>query len=321
MDIAVRYHDTVTKLQGLHVPAEGPFDRLEWFALLEDPLIVVAERGEERVILPLREGTDGLESLTYWFTFTWRPIGSEPTLLAAIAKDLRSKTGKVVFAPLPDEDGSMSRLQEAFRCSGWIVFREHCDENHVLALNGRSFAEYWASRPGKMRSTLKRKAKRVELEILSRFDEAAWADYKAIYAESWKPSEDRPDILERFARDEGAAGRIRLGLARADGVPVAAQFWTVENDTAYIHKLAHVEAAKPLSAGTTLSAALFEHVIDIDSVSLIDFGTGADAYKRDWMEINRPRYRLTCLDWRQPGVWPALAKAAIRHLAPHNRHS
>ena len=51
---------------------------------------------------------------------------------------------------------------------------------------------------------------------------------------------------------------LRLGLARHVGAVIAAQFWTVENGVAYIHKLAHRESAKPLSAGTTLSAALFE---------------------------------------------------------------
>lgn len=89
----------------------------------------------------------------------------------------------------------------------------------------------------------------------------------------------------------------------------------MENGTAYIHKLAHIEAAKPLSAGTTLSAALFAHAIDDDQVDLIDFGTGTDAYKRDWMEAVRPRYRLLCFDPRQPRAWPALAKLLVRRLA------
>ena len=319
MDIAVSYHETVTKLQGLDWPAEGPFDRLEWFALLENPLFAVAERGEERVILPLLRGGTALESLTYWFSFTWRPVGDAPGLLEAIARDLRSKAAKVVLSPIPQEDGSADRLEKVFRNAGWLVNREQCDENHVLPVDGRTFAEYWAQRPGKMRTTLKRKAKKVDVEILTCFDEAAWHDYEAVYAESWKPEEERSDILTRFARADGEAGRIRLGIARAEGVPVAAQFWTVENGTAYIHKLAHVEAAKPLSAGTTLSAALFEHVIDMDGVELVDFGTGGDGYKRDWMEVNRPRYRLTCLDWRQPSAWPAMAKAFLRRLAPHNR--
>src|SRR5690606_14450163 len=145
-----------------------------------------------------------------------------------------------------------------------LVAREQCDHNHVLEVNGRSFAEYWASRPGRMRTTLKRKAKKVEVTIRERFDAADWAAYEAIYAESWKPEEGTPDLLRRFAEAEGIAGRIRLAVARHEGEPVAAQFWTAENGTAYIHKLAHLESRKELSAGTTLTAALFEHVIDRD---------------------------------------------------------
>ena len=321
MNIAVSYHETLTKLQGLDWPAQGPFDRLDWFALLDDPLYALAESGRRRVLLPLQREGRQLASLANWFSFTWRPLGDDPALLAALARDLRRQTHRVELAPLPDEDGSATALEIAFRDAGWLVAREVCDENHVLPVAGRSFAEYWATRPGKMRTTLKRKARRVEITILTHFDEAAWAEYRAVYESSWKPQEERADLLEAFARAEGAAGRIRLGIARAAGEPVAAQFWTVENGTAYIHKLAHIEAAKPLSAGTTLSAALFEHAIDIDGVELVDFGTGSDGYKRDWMEANRPRYRLTCLDWRNPRAWSAIAKARFRHLAPHNRPS
>lgn len=321
MNIAVSYHETLTKLQGLDWPAQGPFDRLDWFALLDDPLYALAESGRGRVLLPLQREEHQLASLANWFSFTWRPLGDDPALLAALARDLRRQTHRVELAPLPDEDGSATTLEIAFRDAGWLVAREVCDENHVLPVAGRSFAEYWATRPGKMRTTLKRKARKVEITILTHFDEAAWAEYRAVYESSWKPQEERADLLEAFARAEGAAGRIRLGIARAAGEPVAAQFWTVENGTAYIHKLAHIEAAKPLSAGTTLSAALFEHAIDIDGVELVDFGTGSDGYKRDWMEANRPRYRLTCLDWRNPRAWSAIAKARFRHLAPHNRPS
>jgi CelD/BcsL family acetyltransferase involved in cellulose biosynthesis len=108
---------------------------------------------------------------------------------------------------------------------------------------------------------------------------------------------------------------MRFALALADGKPVAAQFWTVEAGTAFIHKLAHIEEAKPLSPGTTLSAALFERVIDRDKVDLIDFGTGNDGYKRDWMEEVRTRYRVELLRPLRPGNWPRIAKAGLRRLA------
>jgi hypothetical protein len=313
--VAVSYHHTVNVLQDVATDPIGPFDRPEWFALLASgakPCMVLATDGGAAMALPLAEANGRLEPLRTWYAFTWRPLGqSSLGSLRAAAEDLRRRTHRVTLWPVPDEDGSASRLASAFRAAGWQVTCERCDHNHVLPVGGRSFAEYWAGRPGAMRTTLKRKAKKVIVELFDRFDPAAWAEYETIYAESWKPEEGDPALLRRFAEAEGTAGRLRLGIARADGEAVAAQFWTVENGTAYIHKLAHRESAKPLSAGTTLSAALFERVIDIDRVDLVDFGTGNDAYKRDWMEVDRPRYRIDCLDPKQPRAWPALAKRLL----------
>jgi len=313
--VAVSYHHTVNVLQDVAADPSGPFDRPEWFALLAGeakPCVVLAADGAQAMALPLVEANGRLEALRNWYAFTWRPLGNpSPDLLRAAARDLRRQTHRVTMWPVPDEDGSAGNLATAFRAAGWSVRRDACDHNHVLPVAGRSFAEYWAGRPGAMRTTFKRKAKKVVVELFDRFEPAAWSEYEAIYATSWKPEEGDPALLRRFAEAEGAAGRLRLGIARAGGAAVAAQFWTVENGTAYIHKLAHRESAKPLSAGTTLSAALFERVIDIDRVDLVDFGTGNDAYKRDWMEVDRPRYRIDCLDPKQPRAWPALAKRLL----------
>ena len=167
---------------------------------------------------------------------------------------------------------------------------------------------------------VKRKAGKVDISVFTHFDETAWAAYEDIYAQSWKPAEGSPAFLRRFAREEAEASRLRLGLARirsanGSGRAIAAQVWTVEGGTAYIHKLAHTEDARTLSPGTLLSAALFEQVIDRDRVTLVDFGTGDDPYKRDWMEASRPRYRL---DMMRPGVaalWPQIARASVKRLA------
>ena len=308
--VAVSYHDTVNVLQAVDAAPAGPFDRAEWFALLGQPLVALAAEETKRAALVLTRANGRLEPLRNWYSFTWRPIG-EPSLIGTLAGSLKGRSHRVTFWPVPDEDGSATALATAFREAGWDVAIEPCDHNHVLWVGGRSFAEYWNSRPGPMRSTLKRKAKKVEVTIYDRFDPAAWDHYEAIYAESWKAEEGDPALLRAFAEAEGAAGRIRLGVAFAGGEAVAAQFWTVENGTAYIHKLAHRESARPLSAGTTLSAALFERAIDTDRVELIDFGTGDDAYKRDWMEVDRPRYRIDCLDPRQPRALLPLAKRAL----------
>lgn len=333
--IAVHYHDRVNEVQGDPRLAEllstdcarTPFDRAEWFALLAEhcglkPLLAVASDGEVRAALPLQRitGRAGrLEALGNWYSFTVKPMLTKdalgPGLLRAIARDLKARAWRVTLAPLPDEDGSALLLQEAFRTAGWQVWRKQCDVNHVLELAGRSYAQFLEGRPGQLRTTLKRKAGKVQVRLLRSFDPEAWADYETVYAASWKPTEGSPAFLRAFAEQEGKAGRLRLAVAYAEDRPVAAQFWTVEHSTAFIHKLAHIDDAKPLSPGTTLSAALFEEVIDRDKVALVDFGTGDDPYKRDWMESIRFRYRLDCFDPRNPRAWPHIAWAALRHLA------
>lgn len=319
--IEARYHDSVNVLQALAAStARAPFDRAEWYALLAGtglvPLIAIADDAGESAALALTENGGRITPLRNWYSFTWRelaPAGAGgDRLLAAIAHQLKSRGYRVTLEPVPGEDGSAERLARAFRAAGWRVAVEPCDINHVLPVRGRSFAEYWEGRPGPLRTTLKRKGTKVETEVLTRFDAQAWAEYEAIYAASWKPAEDQPAMLRAFAQGEGAAGRLRLGIARAGGLAVAAQCWTVENSVAYIHKLAHLESHRHLSAGTTLSAALFAHAIDVDRVALIDFGTGDQPYKADWMEETRPRFRIDCLDAGQPRAWPALTKRMLR---------
>lgn len=318
---AVSYHETVNHLHALGLSGKGPFAHLDWFALLEDaghkPFIPVAVEERASACLPLTKGENGLEILTNWYAFTWRPLVEgqpRPHLFRTIAEDLAKQHSRVNFTKLAPEDPLISELEAGFRNAGWVVLRNDCDINHYLPVDARSYDEYIASRPGKLRTTLKRKAKKVEIVLKRTFDPANWAAYEAIYAESWKPEEGDPALLRKFAEAESEAGHYLFGMALAEGKPVAAQFWTVEDGTAYIHKLAHLESAQKLSPGTTLTAALFAEVIDRDGVKVVDFGTGNDGYKADWMEATRPRYSLTCLRAGSLANWPLLAKTAFAKL-------
>lgn len=314
------------------IPAYGLFDRALWFdglhqhCLLSDQrhIVCAADHGDAVKLHLIGGGRSGLRSMANWYSFIWRPVfGGTPdaarrrALLQDAARQLTRTTHRLVLSPVPDEDGSASLIAEAFASCGWLVRSEPCDENHVLHVKGRSFDEYWQGRPGQLRSTVKRKGNkgRVDLRIETAFSPASWAEYEAIYARSWKPEEGNPDFLRWLAEREAEGGRLRLGIASIDGQAVAAQFWTVENGTAYIHKLAHDERHIQASPGTLLTHALFAHVIDTDTVDLVDFGTGSDPYKRDWMEDVRPRYRLELLWPRVPLAWPYMARHRIAGLA------
>jgi len=304
---AVEYLDQLGK-----APAggSGPFDRAEWWALLvrhagARPLFARVSNGDATALLALRKEGATLRALSNWYTFRWRPLISPgapaPDLLDAIARDLPHHGWRLTLDQVPDEDGSATLLADALRRAGWRVSMDPHDLNHVLPLAGRSYAEYLASRPGALRTTLKRRTAKVETRVLDHFEENVWREYEAIYAASWKPEEGLPAMLEDFARAEGAAGRLRLGIAHIDGQPVAAQFWTVESGTAWIHKLAHRDDAKAMSPGTVLSAALFARVID--------------GYKRDWMDEIRPRYRIDAVWPRAPRAWLHGAVQIARRLA------
>lgn len=338
---SVAYHADLKEVQGeaalaalLDSPARStPFDRLAWWRALAGecglaPMLVVCRDDDtgHAAALPLAHAPAPRHfiALANWYSFRVAPVvseGAEPLpLLTALAANLGRRADRVTLFPVPDEGGEATLLARAFRAAGWFVSIRECDTNHILPLAGRDYATYLASRPGPLRTTLKRKSGKVEIKLFQQFDADAWGAYEAIYAASWKPAEGSPAFLARFAREEGAAGRLRLGLALAEGRPVAAQVWTVEGGTAFIHKLAHLDEARALSPGTSLSAALFEQVIDRDHVGLVDFGTGDDGYKRDWMEQQRPRYQLDMIRRQAVTLWPQIVRSCVKRLAGAIRH-
>ena len=330
--VATVYHAELTEAQADPVLAallgrshtSAPFDRLDWLMLMAemglpgaDCLIAVAREGDAVAALPLCRTSEGFAPLGSWYSFFVRLLCNDPTrapaLLAALTRSL-APAGAARLAPLPEADAEA--LAAAFRASGWIGTIEPRDTNHILELAGRDFDAYWAARPGALRETVRRKGARglVSVRIETAFSDADWDAYETIYANSWKPEEGNPAFLRAFAKAESAAGALRMGLAEIDGQPVAAQFWTVEGGTAWIHKLAHDEASRQHSPGTLLSAALFRHVIDVDKVHTVDFGNGDNPYKRDWMETSRPRYALAFYRPAAISHWPQLAKLAARRV-------
>lgn len=288
------------------------YDRLDWFRLLHDHvpppgrLAVWRARGGGRAAW-LFLAIEGKKASAYaaWYSLRFNGIG-ESDVMTPLAEAIRkSGIAELELAPLEDPEP----LAAAFRAAGWQVRLTEKTGNWRVATDGEDFAAYWAKRPGQLRSTAKRKAKAagLEIEIFDGFDEGAWAAYEEVYRASWKPEEGSFAFLRALARQEGEAGTLRLGVARKDGKPLAVQLWLVEHGEATIHKLAYREDAKELSPGTILGEAMFRRAIDQDRVLAIDYGTGDDGYKRDWMEERRPLWRLQAFN---PGTLKGLAGAA-----------
>ena len=166
-------------------------------------------------------------------------------------------------------------------------------------LNGQSYDEYMAERPTNLRNTIKRKQRKLEREhgydirLYKDTDiDTALIDYQAIYKASWKAnefySEFTPSLVKRFSR----LGWLRLAILYSDNQPVAAQLWFVVYDKANIYRLVYDEKWKNYSPGSILTKYLMRYVIDTDKVSEIDFLTGNERYKQDWMSIRKERTGL-----------------------------
>jgi hypothetical protein len=291
------------------------FDRLDWYHLMGahlypqvPPTVLHAESGDASGWLFLvDDGPRRGISLSRWYGLSWRPILADEAdpLLDGLLRKAADRYDHLVLHPLHSEEAP--RLADALRRTGWQTFCDRVSTNWRIDVTGKRFADYWHERPGQLRNTAARRIRRYPLDIAihRRFDEAAWEDYAAIYADSWKPSEGSMPFLRTLAEQEGAAGTLRLGIAKdRHGRAIAAQLWLVENDVATIHKLAHREGAKEVSPGTILSHAMFRAAIDEDRVTRIDFGLGDESYKAEWMDMPNPVYRI---DAYRPGSVRGLA--------------
>jgi hypothetical protein len=295
------------------------YSRLDWFRLLERHCppsgrlkVARAEEDGRRAWLFLANGGRGAEAYSAWYSLRVGLVGS-PALGAPLARELRGEgLAHVTLSPTAEPD----HLLNGLRTGGWIASVEPATGNWVAHTAGLSFDEYWARRPGKLRSTALRKAKSAGLDIAiyDRFCPDAWTAYEDVYRASWKPEEGSFPFLRALAEQEGAAGTLRLGIARKHGRPVAAQLWTVEHGEATIHKLAYAEDAKAMSPGTLLGMAMFRHAIDEDQVRLIDYGTGDDAYKRDWMDERRQLWRVSAYNPRTLSGFAGAVRAKATKL-------
>jgi hypothetical protein len=213
-----------------------------------------------------------------------------------------SGVGVLELRPLDPEDRATLEVERALRSLRWYTRRSAAFGNWHLPCAGMSFDRYLEERPAQLRNTLRRKSKkfpgRIEIFIGGEGLEAAIATYHHVYSQSWKRPEPYAAFVPGWMRICAERGWLRLGIAWLSEAPIAAQFWFVYAGRAHIYKLAYDEAHREHSAGTILTARLMEHVLDVDHVAEVDYGSGDDGYKRDWMTARRERIILTACNTR-----------------------
>ncbi len=306
-------------------PGESPFGEfalngnldvsIDWFDLLQRQVYpddadvryyyYLAEHGRARAVLPLRRVRQGylrkLEALSNYYTSLYLPLlgqDSDPLalrhLLNAATRENRG-AHMMRFAPMDPESPGYGMLLNELRAIGWIPLTFFCFDNWFLKVRG-GWEDYLRQRSANLRSAIKRRSKKFvadggTLELVSDAAgvEAGIAAFAEVYSASWKRPEPYPDFVPALIRLLAANGMLRLGIARLQGRPVAAQLWMVGQGKASIYKVAYHKAFSAYSPGTVLTSFLMRQVIEGDRVEEVDFLIGDDKYKRIWMSDRRER--------------------------------
>ena len=263
-------------------------------------------------ILPLMQ-TDG--NILYSLKHKYTPLYSllladddQQRVLACLAQGLSKLPLRgVLLEPVADNDDKLSGLQRVMESAGFSCSHIFRDYNWIYHVRGQSYEDYLAARPAKLRNTLSRKTRKLEREHayeIRLFTGAdvphGMSDYYAVYCASWKQNEQNvgfiADFVARFSiAGSSGSGWTRLAILYVREQPVAAQLWFVHQGKASIFRLAYDKAWKSYSPGSILTGFLMEYVIDVDKVEEIDFLSGNDAYKQDWMAERRERFLLSCV--------------------------
>lgn len=304
-------------------PRDSIEGSLDWFDLLQKQVYpddrniryyYVADRGRPTAILPLRQTLQGgarkLESLSNYYTSLYTPLlgqeGHPQVLRHLLSAATRENRGAHVmrFAPMDPESPGYAALLNELRATGWIPLTFFCFGNWFLQVDG-GWENYLRKRGANLRSSIKRRnrefaAEGGTLEVVSgpeRLNEAI-AAFQEVYSASWKKPEPYPDFVPSLIRLLAVRGMLRLGIARLQGRPIAAQLWIVGQGKASIYKVAYHHAYASLSPGTVLTSFLLRHAIEQDRVREVDFLIGDDDYKKIWMSHRRERWGIVAFNPR-----------------------
>ena len=307
---------------------DDPFASRAWYravvahAMPEDAaasFLLCRIDGRPVALFPMRVFANGraLASLTTPYTCLYHPLvagGLDSATLqqafAAFARFCRAWPIIRIDA-MPADWSGLPTCMAAIGAASLTTRRFNHFGNWHEPIEGRSWEQYLAARPGQLRETIRRKLRRSERDPDCRFEVITGGDrlasgietFEAVYRRSWKEPEPFPDFNAGLMREMAPLGLLRLGILWIGAEAVAVQLWMVERHRATVLKLAHDEAFKPVSPGTVLTALMLRRLIDQEQITELDFGRGDDDYKRGWAAQRRQRIGLVLANpWRAQGI-------------------
>lgn len=311
-------------------------------------LLSVKEGGRTRCVIPLlrtrlrRGGVSMpmLTSLTNYYALDFAPV-CEPGAEGLAANALSIERPAILrFDSMEDE--AADRMEAILRAAGHRPQRFDSFVNWVEEPGGMAFDDWFSKRPSQLRNTWRRRLKKlgslggariefhgwkslarteagegsgIPIELAESVD-ALIGSWNEVYTRSWKQPEPFPDFVPGLIRLAAQRGWLRLGALFVADRPVATQLWLHHRGRTIIYKLAYDEEFRELSPGLALSVEMFRNAIAVDRASIIDYGSGDDTYKKDWMSTRRVRLGLDAFNLRHPLGLVGYAVNKIREHLP-----
>lgn len=278
-------------------------------------------------ILPLvvrlektRAGT--VRVLTYplhdWGTF-YGPIGPDPAAMLRLGLEHLGRTPRdwdlMDLRWVDDEGTDQGRTRETMESVGLAPHRQAWDRAAVVDLAG-AWDDYWQSRTGKWRESIRRYHRRLETAGRLEFvryrpkgtaageDDPRWDLYEAcveLARASWQGGSATGSTLchgsvAAFLRDAHAAaaraGALDLCLLKLDGRPIAFVYNYRRDGRLFGLRMGFDPAAAPLGPGKVLQYLMFRDSFERGDAHF-DMGVGSLAVKEHWLTSVVTSYRLT----------------------------
>ena len=195
----------------------------------------------------------------------------------------------------------------------------HLDDRYENT-QGMSSASYLSARPGKLRVLLLERGApffdvgRASFRVIRDASEVTdgIAAYQSVLEKNPEEAEvEPPDYVGALMQAAAAGGALRLGLIIFDGEPAAVQLWIVSAGVARCVRIWSDPAHAALPVDDMLTERLVAHLLDVDAVRELDFGSIESEYARNWAPQTRKRVGIIAFN---PRTWRGI-KGAVRHIA------
>lgn len=292
--------------------------------------VVVADQAAPLLILPLIIETHRwlrvpkVRSMANFYTNIYAPVtgpelddADNSEAIASVLIDFLVATFPraplVELSPLRGESRLYRAMLDAFALHGYATRRFDKTANwHEPFSAAPDYGAYLARRPGKLRSTLKRKGRLLEREATARFEitgaqgdiDTALVDFERVYADSWKPEESSPAFIRAVITMLVAEDRARIGVLYVDDEPAAAQIWLQIGNHWGVFKLSYRPRFAKYSVGSLLTARMIEEFLQMPDTRCIDFLSGDDGYKADWVSVKGEHWGFEAINPRS--LWGKL---------------